>query len=462
MGFRLIIANPDNITMAIVEAPAAAPPRTGRDVEDILRAGGFTRFHRRAVAVTGAAWTFVAMEILLVGFTVPVFTATWSLSGKVAGWITASALAGSLVGSLVLGRLADRVGRRRIFQYGILWYAVFTALTALAWGPASVSAFRFLAGIGLGALLVVDPSMLAEYLPPQRRGRFLVLLDFFWPLGLLLATGLSWLFLDQLGGDWGWRWLFLAASFPAFLAFIVRLSLPESPYFLARRGRRREAAQVLSAITGREVQPAALEAASEERSSVREFVGARLRASTMLVVAVWIALNISYYGLFLWLPFVLQSESKFTLDVYLLLVLSALSQFPGYAAAIWLVERIGRRATLAAFLFLGGLSAYAFAVAESAPAYVAALFFVGFFNLGAWGAVYPYTSELFPTRLRSSAFGLVEGVGKGAAIGGPYLFGYLLDATGDTVWSLTFVAAVMVAGAAVTLLGRETRGARLT
>ncbi|MDQ3993570.1 MAG: MFS transporter, partial [Actinomycetota bacterium] len=219
--------------MAVVEA-AAAP----LDVEDVLRAGGFTRFHRKAVAVTGFAWTFVAMEILLVGFTVPLFTALWDLSGSFAGWIAASALAGSLVGSLTLGRVADRIGRRRIFLASILWYAVFTALTALAWGPGAVSAFRFLAGIGLGALLVVDPSMLAEYLPPQRRGRFLVFLDFFWPVGLLLATGLSWLFLEQVGGDWGWRYLFLVASFPAFLAFVARLSLPESPYFLARRGRK--------------------------------------------------------------------------------------------------------------------------------------------------------------------------------------------------------------------------------
>jgi putative MFS transporter len=181
-----------------------------------------------------------------------------------------------------------------------------------------------------------------------------------------------------------------------------------------------------------------------------------------MIAVVWIALNISYYGLFLWLPFVLQGEEQFTLDVYLLLALSALSQFPGYAAAIWLVERIGRKPTLAAFLLLGGVSAFAFAIADSTPMYVAALFFVGFFNLGAWGAVYPYTSELFPTRLRSSAFGLVEGVGKGAAIAGPYIFGNLLDATGDTVWSLTFVAAVMVAGAFVALLGRETRGTKLT
>ena len=92
----------------------------------------------------------------------------------------------------------------------------------------------------------------------------------------------------------------------------------------------------------------------------------------------------------------------------------------------------------------------------SQPKYVTCL------DLGAWGAVYPYTAELFPTRLRSSAFGMVEGFGKGAAIGGPYLFGALIDRTGDTVWSLVFVALVMVAGAVATLFGRETRGAKLT
>ncbi|MEO8290748.1 MAG: MFS transporter [Gaiellaceae bacterium] len=441
--------------MAVVEAPA---PTTRVDVEDVLAAGGFTAFHRRAVAVTGFAWTFVAMEILLVGFTVPLFTSIWGLSGSLAGWITASALAGSLVGSVVLGRLADRIGRRQIFVGAILWYASFTALTALAWGPWSLSGFRFLAGIGLGGLLVVDPSMLSEYLPPRNRGRFLVFLDFFWPVGLLLATGLSWVFLDQVGGDWGWRYLFLAASFPAFLAFFARLSLPESPYYLARAGRVQEAAVVLEEITGRPVEAGELEVPKEPRSSVRELVSARLRSTSAMIALVWIALNISYYGLFLWLPFVLQGEKDFSINVYLLLTLSALSQFPGYAASIWLVERIGRRPTLTLFLALGGVSALTFALADSQPVFVAALFFVGFFNLGAWGAVYPYTAELFPTRMRSSAFGMVEGVGKGAAIGGPYLFGALIDWTGDTVWSLVFVALVMVAGAAVTMFGRETRG----
>src|ERR671934_1641563 len=214
-----------------------APP-IRRDVEDVLREGGLSRFHRKAIVVTGAAWTFVAMEILLVGFVQPIFARLWHLDGRMQGLVNSAALAGSLCGSLVLGRTADRIGRRTIFQYSILWYALFTAGTSLAWGPWSVMTFRFLAGLGLGGMLVVDPSMLAEYLPPQRRGRLLVFLDFWWPVGLLLATGLSWVFIGHsIGGGDSWRWLFLTASFPAFMAFVVRRTLPESPYYLARSGR---------------------------------------------------------------------------------------------------------------------------------------------------------------------------------------------------------------------------------
>jgi putative MFS transporter len=449
--------------MTTAPIAVSAPPR---DVEEVLREGGLSRFHRKAIVVTGAAWTFVAMEILLVGFVAPIFAGLWNLDGRMQGLVNSAALAGSLCGSLVLGRLADRIGRRAIFQYSILWYAIFTAVTAFSWGPWSVMTFRFLAGLGLGGMLVVDPSMLTEYLPPQRRGRLLVFLDFWWPVGLLLATGLSYVFLgptfDRFGA-WSWRYLFLAAAFPAFLAFVARRSLPESPYFLARNGRSKEAAEVLTEITGHEVEPTDFEAPEEEpRTSMRELFAERLRSRAVTTALIWIALNISYYGLFLWLPFVLQSEKNFHVDVYLLLTLSALSQFPGYAAAIWLVERVGRKPTLAAFLVLGGLSAFAFAKADTQTVYVTALFFVGFFNLGAWGAVYPYTSETFPTRLRSSAFGLMEGVGKAAAIAGPYIFGNLNDATGSTTWSLTFIAIVMAAGGVIAaIFGRETRGRAL-
>src|SRR5256885_15009666 len=143
------------MTTTTLEPPVTAT----RDVEDVLREGGLSPFHRKAVLVTGAAWTFVAMEILLIGFVQAIFAEQWNLNGTWQGLINSSALAGSLFGSLVLGRVADRIGRRAIFQYAILWYATFTALTALSWGPWSVMTFRFLAGMGLGGLLVLDPSL---------------------------------------------------------------------------------------------------------------------------------------------------------------------------------------------------------------------------------------------------------------------------------------------------------------
>src|SRR3954452_3665074 len=132
--------------------------------------------------------------------------------------------------------------------------------------------FPFLAGLGIGGMLVVDSSLLAEYLPPQRRGRLLVTLDLFWPFGLLLATGLSDIFLVQVGGAWSWRWLFLAASFPAFLAFVARLSLPDIPFYLARKGRTKEAAAVLEEITGEPVGAEAIAPPEEPRSSVKELL----------------------------------------------------------------------------------------------------------------------------------------------------------------------------------------------
>src|ERR671937_736617 len=269
------------MTTANIAVPAP------RDVEQVLREGGLSRFHKKAILVTGAAWTFVAMEILLVGFVQDTFKALWHLNGAMQGLVNSAALAGSLVGSLVLGRTADRIGRRTIFQFAILWYAVFTAATALAWGPWSVMALRFLAGLGLGGMLVVDPSMLTEYLPPQRRGRLLVFLDFWWPVGLLAATGLSWAFIGHsIGGGDSWRWLFLAASFPAFMAFVVRRTLPESPYFLARRGRSREAADVLEEITGRPVEPGAVSAPPEAESSVRELAEPALRGRSVTTALV--------------------------------------------------------------------------------------------------------------------------------------------------------------------------------
>ncbi len=431
-----------------------------RGVEDLLREGGFTPFHRMVVIVTGMAWTFVAMEILLIAFSLPVFAGLWELSGLGLGLIGSASLIGSFLGSVTFGRIADRAGRRPIFMASVLWYCVFTALTASAWNPESLFAFRLLAGLGLGGMLVVDPLLLSEFLPPQNRGRYMVFLDFFWPIGFMAALGMSYLFLDQMDG--AWRVMFLVAAFPAFLAFIVRITIPETPFYLVRAGQMKEAAAVLTRVTGSSVTP---EMIAEERGPARAPVGdlfrGKLLRSTIITLVAWSALNFSYYGLFIWLPQVLPEVGNFQVEnIYALLLLSALAQIPGYLVALWLVEAWGRKRTLASFLVLGGLSGLVFATTESYASFVGALLLVSFFNLGAWGAVYPYTVELFPTVLRGTAFGFAaEGVGKLTAIMGPLVFGFLRDATEGVLVPLAVVALVMTAGGAVVaVFGHETKG----
>ena len=436
-------------------------------VEEVLREGGFTSFHRRVVAITGFAWTFVAFEIILISLVLPVlgaefgiFTATDPVQY---GAIVSATLLGSFVGSLSLGRLSDARGRRRYFQLSIVFYSIFTALTALSFNVASVFTFRFLAGLGLGGMLVIDPAILSEYLPPQHRGRYMVFLDFFWPGGFLLAIGFWYLFIIQLDG--AWRLLFLVAAFPAFIAFLFRLAVPESPYYLARKGRLEEASGVLRRVTGKNVNPSDLAGEpAVSRAPVRALFRGDLLRRTAVTIGVWIALNFSYYGLFLWLPPALAGFGIANFAdpnvLALFLVISAIAQFPGYAASMVLVEKWGRKKTLALFLILGGISGYVFATAGDFTTLVLGLVFVSFFNLGACGAVYPYTSELFPTEYRATGFGVAEGVGKITAVLAPIAFGALLAYTAGVFWPLTAVAVMMLAGGLIAAtVGPETKGA---
>ena len=299
----------------------------------------------------------------------------------------------------------------------------------------------------------------------------MVLLDFFWPLGFLLAIAFWWVFIIQgvtLAGIESWRLLFVVAAFPAFIAALARFAIPESPFYYARHGRLAESATVLSRITGRPVEASALAAEQAvPRAPVADLFREKLRRRSVVTIVTWMALNFSYYGLFLWLPTILPKFGVRELDPFasgwgylaLFLVVSALTQFPGYLASMILVERWGRKKTLALFLILGGVSGFAFATSTSFLAVLVSLAFVGFFNLGAWGAVYAYTPELFPTQFRATGFGMAEGVGKLTSIAGPILFGALFAYTGGIVEPLSLIAVVMaVGGLFLAGMGPETKG----
>lgn len=427
-----------------------------------------SRFHWKLLVLAGLGWMFDAMDILLVGSVVAAVGRDWQLDASTSAWINSINLLGMFVGATLAGLLSDRIGRKAMFQATLLIYSIFTGLSALSNGTVMLAAMRFLAGVGLGGELPVASTLLSEFAPKVKRGIMVVLLESFWAYGAVLAALIGYLVVGN--ESLGWRWAFLIGALPALYVFVLRRGLPESPRFLVAHGRMREAEEVVrtvEAASGQQLYRGRVTATHRlappiQRVSARElFEGVFLRR-TIVLWAMWATMNFSYYGIFLWLP--LQFVRKgFTLEQALLFnLIIAVAQVPGYFAAAFLVERWGRKPTLVSFLAACAVGAFFFGqVALEAKDVTTILAWgsvISFFNLGAWGVVYTYTPELYPTRLRGTGAGAAAAFGRLWAILAPLsiavqiaLFG------GDQTVFLVFMAVMLLGGVIVWLLGEETR-----
>jgi putative MFS transporter len=181
----------------------------------------------------------------------------------------------------------------------------------------------------------------------------------------------------------------------------------------------------------------------------------------------WIALVVSYYGIFTWLPSLLATKGFSVREALALNFAIAIFQIPGYYAAAALVERLGRKPTLVAFLICAAIGSFFFAGATLAaqPSVAAVIGWgavIAFFNLGAWGVTYTYTPELYPTAVRATGAGFAAGAGRLFGAFAPSLVPLLLVRFGSPYGVFVVFAAVMLAGALVVLvLGEETRGRTL-
>jgi putative MFS transporter len=419
-------------------------------IEEILDVEKITPSQRNVLWIARFSWAFVAMEIIIISFTLSLFEKIFNLREFEKGLLASASLIGNIIGAVVFGRFSDRIGRRPLFQITLLWYSIFTALTAVSNTFYELFILRVLAGIGLGGMLVIDPALLSEFLPPKKRGKLMVSLDLFWPIGSFIALLLSYMFLELLNGNW--RGLFLAAAFPAFIVALFRLLVPESPFFLAKTGKIEEAASVLFKLTGKNVNSESITFAIEEKGSYSElFTLYKKRVIAML--AAWTSLNYTYYGLFLWLPTVLNILALYGNNIWFFLALAFLFQLPGYLSAMFLVEIWGRKRTLTVYLLLSGITGITMGLfTNDVMLFTLSMLLVSFFNLGAWGSVYPFTSELYPTKLRGKSFGLAEGVGKVIAAIAPIIFGALYQITGAVTIPLIVTMTVAIIGAILILI----------
>jgi putative MFS transporter len=196
---------------------------------------------------------------------------------------------------------------------------------------------------------------------------------------------------------------------------------------------------------------------TERSNKISQLWNPQLRRTTFLLWLIWFCISLGYYGVFTWLPSYFRAAGMTMLPVYQNTFILALAQLPGYFSAAYLVEKWGRKLTLAFYLVASGLFTFLFAGATSINLLVAMGIWMSFFTLGAWGALYAYTPEAYPTNIRGTGMGAASGMTRIAGAIAPTL-GALLLGGGSIVLPLSvFAGAYVVAGAGALFLNRETR-----
>ncbi|MGG4303229.1 MFS transporter [Bacillus wiedmannii] len=385
---------------------------------------------RKLLGIAGLGWLFDAMDVGMLSFVMVALQKDWGLSTQEMGWIGSINSIGMAVGALVFGILSDKIGRKSVFIITLLLFSIGSGLTALTTTLAMFLVLRFLIGMGLGGELPVASTLVSESVEAHERGKIVVLLESFWAGGWLIAALISYFVIPK----YGWEVAMVLSAVPALYALYLRWNLPDSPRFQK----------------------------TEKRPSVIENVklvwSGEYRKATIMLWILWFSVVFSYYGMFLWLPSVMVLKGFSLIKSFQYVLIMTLAQLPGYFTAAWFIERLGRKFVLVTYLIGTACSAYLFGVAESLTVLIVAGMLLSFFNLGAWGALYAYTPEQYPTVIRGTGAGMAAAFGRIGGILGPLLVGYLVTSQASLSLIFTiFCGSILIGVVAVIVLGQETK-----
>jgi len=435
------------------------------NIDQQIEEAKLTKFHYGLLALGSLIYAFTAMNVLLIATVLTPIIAEFGLAQQplAAGLLLSSGYIGMFVGALVCGALADRIGRKNTIIFTLSTMAVFTALNAVAPDPVTMAVLRFFAGIGLGGALPQPGVYISEYVPAKYRGRFLGLTEASWVYGALLSL----VFPFALFPAFGWRLTFLVALIPLVLVPLVYFFAPESLRYLQVAGRRQEAISLLkkhklvSADFKEELKTVPLERQGT-KETLKELWSGVFRRRTVMIWISWAVLVYTYHGIFTWLPTFYFTGLGFTVvrSIEWVLIVT-LAQVPGYYIAALLLDKVGRKRIAVVFLASAGVGSVLLSLATTTDLILLWSVVISFFNLGAWSALYAYTPELYPTRIRGTASGAAASIGRLAGVIAPTATP-LLYFYGGLPAAFTAFALVHFAGAAaIGILGVETKGKAL-
>ena len=425
-------------------------------------------WHVRARVLLGASLFFDAVDILAITFALPAFVGAWHMSPQQVGLVLSSAYAGQLLGAIGAGALSERYGRLAVANVTIAIFSVMSLACAFATGPLVLMLFRFVQGIGLGGEIPVATTYVVEIAPRAGRGRFFLVYQVVF-IGGQVCSGLLGRLLVP---SFGWQSLFIIGALPALLTLVLRRSLPESPRWLAGRGRFAEADAVLrdteAAMEGRGVVLAPAvpgpPVPAPVRGGWREMFGPFYRRRTFAMWALWFCSGTNTYGLTGWMPTLYRTEFHLPLETALSYgFITTATGLAGAAASALLIDRVGRRRWFIAG-FGGTACVLLTLLVTGVPSAQALLAFVSaanFFAIAVALGLNLYNPEIFPTRIRGIATSVGGSWQRVAATAGPLVIGAVLPSFGLRPVFFYF-GGLAVAGALLTLaFAPETSGRRL-
>lgn len=425
-----------------------------------------TSYQKKIFYIIATAWFFDSMDLGMLTFVLGSIKTYFHLTTVQAGLLSSASFLGMFLGAAIAGMLADRFGRKIVFQSSMILWGGASIACALSQSVEQLAFFRILLGFGMGMEFPIGQSLVSEFIPAKNRGRYIALLEGFWPIGFI-AAGLLAYFILPIGG---WRWVFVCEGVPAIFVLIIRRIVPESPRWLATIGRYEEADKVMVGFEdgvrkalGKELPPVQNINLSESSSGKYQFSFFELWKKgyvkrTIMVWSLWFFALLGYYGITTWLgAFLQQAGYSVTKSVFYTLIIS-LAGVPGFFTAAYFIEAKGRKITIITVLLGSAVSAYFYGTATTLTTLIIYGLCMQFFLFGMWSAMYAYTPELYPTRARATGSGFASAVGRLGSLLGPSIVAIILPRTGQSGIFALGAACFVTAAVIVAVLGEETKG----
>ena len=456
----------DNSNSPLTETISTPPT-----VSQLLDDAPTSRFHRRAVLISGMGFFTDAYDLFVIGTVAALVKVQWNLSTTQTSWVTGSAILGAFIGAFIFGRIADIFGRKVIYIM-VAAIMIFGALaSALAPNFLLLVIARLILGLGIGGDYPVSAVLMSEYSNRTDRGRLVGLVFSMQAVGLIVGPLVGIILLSSGVGDpLAWRILLGLGALPAAAVIYFRAKMPESPRFKALvQGRADQAAKELHSFADGALDASTVTDEGKHLMGLRQFLS-NPRMLLMLVgtAGCWFLFDYAYYGNTLSLPSILTEVSpnaSIEMKLFLTLALFSVFALPGYALSVWKMDKIGHRrlqfigfgVMAACFVVLGAVPSLTNSVAPFIAIFGISYLFTEF---GPNMTTFVLPSEVFPVNMRTTGHGVAAGVGKLGAFVGVFLVPQLAEHIG--LRGLLYVAGgAAVLGFLLTNVLPETSGRSL-